>query len=139
MNGSGGVAVVAVVEQHHGAHGHVHADGTTHRSATERRPAGGPVVLDIGGDVGALVVHLDDELEGTELPIAALDDPSWDPTTHTGVWRRSVGDGSVVVAVYPALVAGRYRIVVPTGRAADVPITGGEVTTIDLRSAAERS
>ena len=86
-----------------------------------------------------VIARLDDDLEGTELPILALDDP-------TGIRRRTpacgadrVGDGSVVVAVYPALVAGRYRIVVPNGRAADAPITGGEVTTIDLRTTVERS
>jgi hypothetical protein len=115
-------------------HDHVHVGGGGHGAAGEVRPAGGAVVLDIGGDVGALIVQLDDELEGAELPILALDDPAWDPTTHTGVWRRSIGSGSVVVAVYPALVAGRYQVVAAGGRAAEVAIAGGEVTSVDLRS-----
>jgi hypothetical protein len=50
------------------------------------------------------------------------------------VWRRSIGGGSVVVAVYPELAAGGYRIVAPSGPAAEVEVAGGEVTTIDLRS-----
>jgi hypothetical protein len=116
-------------------HDHLHVGGHDHRTPGELRPAGGPVVLDIGGDVGALIVQLDDQLEGSELPILAIDDPAWDPTTHTGVWRRSIGGGSVVVAVYPELAAGGYRIVAPSGLAAEVRIYGGEVTTVDLRSA----
>jgi hypothetical protein len=112
---------------HDGVHDHVH-DG-------EARPAGGPVLLDIGDDVGAVIVRLDDDLDGTELPILALDDPDWDPTTHTGVWRRSIGDGSVVVAVYPSLQKGRYRISLPNGRTTDLEVNGSHVTNVDLRSA----
>ena len=119
---------------HH--HHHDHADGADHRHAGDReaRPAGGPVLLDIGGDVGAAIVRLDDDLEGTELPILALHDPDWDPSTHTGVWRRSIDGGSLVVAVYPALRHGRYRITLPNGRTTDLAVNGGEITHVDLRS-----
>lgn len=114
---------------HHDAVGHRHVgDG-------ECRPAGGPLLLDIGDNVGAVIARLDDALEGTELAILALDDPDWDPTTHTGVWRRSIGGGSVVVAVYPTLESGRYRITLPNGRTADLAVVGSYVTNVDLRSA----
>jgi hypothetical protein len=112
-------------EAHDHDHGHHH---------DEARPAGGPVLLDIGDDVGAVIVRLDDDLDGTELPILALDDPEWDPRTHTGVWRRSIGGGSVVVAVYPSLHAGRYRITLPNGRTTDLQVNGSHVTNLDLRS-----
>ncbi len=94
-------------------------------------------MLDIGGDIGAVVARLDDDQEGTELPILAMDDPDWDPATHTGVWRRTIGTRSVVVAVYPELRHGRYRITVPYGRTADFAVTGGSVTELDLRTCSD--
>jgi hypothetical protein len=114
----------------HDEHDHQHSRG----AAAEAAPRGGPVALDIGGDIGAVIARLDDDQEGTELPILALDDPNWDPHTHTGVWRRAIGNRSVVVAVYPELLRGRYRITVPHGHATDFEVTGGSVTEIDLRT-----
>ena len=90
------------------------------------------MVLDIGGDIGGLIVRLDETLEGTELPIEFADDPQRD--IHTGVWRRSIGGESVVVAVYPELRGGSYRI--HPGKhhpGARVEITGGHVGHLDLR------
>ena len=122
-------------------HTHVHADGSHHHhgggaavGSGEARPIDGPVALDIGGNIGAVIARLDDDLEGTELPILSLDDPDWDPHTHTGVWRRTLGGTTVVVAVYPQLPEGRYRISVADRRSADLVVTGGEVTNIDLRT-----
>ncbi len=52
-------------------------------------------MLDIGGDVGALVVYLPDSFAGTEIEIGWSD--SDEPFTHTGVhrnlsrWLRPVG------------------------------------------------
>jgi len=89
--------------------------------------------MDIGGDIGGLIVRLDDSLEGTELPIEFADDPKRD--IHTGVWRRSLGGQSVVVAVYPELREGSYRIHPGMNHAgAQLEITGGEVAHLDLRS-----
>jgi hypothetical protein len=123
-------------EPHHHHDHHHYADGADDRHAGdgEARPAGGPLLLDIGGDVGAVIVRLDDDLDGTELRILALDDPDWDPTTHTGVWRRAIGGGSIVVAVYPTLQNGRYRITLPNGRTTDLAVNGSHVTNLDLRS-----
>jgi len=91
-------------------------------------------MLDIGGDIGAVIARLDDQLEGTELPILSLDDPDWDPRTHTGVWRRRIGATTAVVAVYPELPSGRYRITLAGGHVSELCVTGGEVTDIDLRT-----
>ena len=79
-------------------HVHDHARTTTHarrRTTTSSTrpalpPAGGPVVVDIGDDVGALIV-------------ATSIRPGWDSelhvrrdgethTTHTGIWERRLGD-----------------------------------------------
>ena len=111
------------------AHEHAHRHGIAHTH--EPAPRGGPVVMDIGDDIGGLIVRLDESLEGTELPIEFDDDPRRD--IHTGVWRRSIGGESVVVAVYPELREGRYRIHPGKNhRGALVEITGGQVTHLDL-------
>ncbi|MEY2580418.1 MAG: hypothetical protein QOE09_267 [Ilumatobacteraceae bacterium] len=90
-------------------------------------------MFDIGGDVGALIVYLDEALEGTEVPIVSNRDPLKD--VHTGVWRRSLGNDSVVVAVYPELIEGRYRVPALGGHESrDVEIVGGRVAEMDLRS-----
>jgi hypothetical protein len=88
--------------------------------------------MDIGGDIGGLIVRLDDALEGTELPIEFADDPKQD--IHTGVWRRSLGGQTVVVAVYPELREGSYRIHPGNNHVgAQLEITGGQVAHLDLR------
>ena len=112
------------------AHEHVHRNGVAHTH--EPAPRGGPVVMDIGGDIGGLIVRLDDSLEGTELPIEFADDPQRD--IHTGVWRRSLGEETVVVAVYPELREGSYRIHPGNDHAgAQLEIIGGQVAHLDLR------
>ena len=114
---------------HDHPHDHDHHDHSHHHHA----PQGGPVVFDIGDDVGALIVYLDEVLEGTEVPIEWDRDPTKD--VHTGVWRRSLGNDSVVVAVYPELIEGRYRVPALGAHAPrDVDIVGGQVAEIDLRS-----
>ena len=119
---------------HHAGHrdGHSH-DGHSH-TVVETAPRGGPVVFDIGGDVGALVIYVDAELVGTEIPIEWTVDP--DKDVHTGVWPRRVGIESVVVAVYPELTEGRYVIPSIAGHPPrEVVIEGGRVAEVDARSA----
>ena len=112
------------------AHEHDHRNGIAHTH--EPTPVGGPVVMDIGGDVGGLIVRLDDSIEGTELPIEYSEDPQRD--IHTGVWRRALGAETVVVAVYPELREGSYRIYPGTDHpGAQLEITGGQVAHLDLR------
>ena len=88
--------------------------------------------MDIGGDIGGLIVRLDEPLEGTELPIEFAEDPGRD--IHTGVWRRSFGGDTVVVAVYPELREGIYRIHPGDDHeGAHVEIVGGQIAQLDLR------
>ena len=88
--------------------------------------------MDIGGDIGGLIVRLNESLEGSELPIEFAEDPQRD--IHTGVWRRSIGGETVVVAVYPELRMGSYRIHAGKDHgAAHLQITGGQVADLDLR------
>lgn len=91
-----------------------------------RRPSEG-VVVDIGGPIGALVVHTDQSLDRAEIEICPLGSTT---RTHTIVRAREVGGGIVVyAAVFPALVEGDYRLL-PWGSLpeAAVRVVGGQVT-----------
>lgn len=71
-------------------------------------PSGmGTVVLDVGGDIGALVIHTGQADLGREIEVSPVDGG---PRTHAAVRRRDLRDGSVFSAVYPGLPAGRYVI-----------------------------
>lgn len=92
----------------------------------------GPPVLDIGGEIGALVLLTDEAYVGREIDISPLADPG--VRTHTAVHRRTVGGRTCGAGVYPALTEGHYRV---HGDRPDLPteveIRGGEVTQLDWR------
>ena len=95
-------------------------------------PSGtGTVVLDIGADVGALVLHTPPRLAGAEIEISP-DGCADAPRTHSRVRERRTAATASYAAVYPALPAGRYTIWRDTATpAATVVITGGHVTRHD--------
>jgi len=87
----------------------------------------GPVVLDVGGDVGALVLLAGPELDQAEIEISAVGRAR--TGQHVAVHPRRLGDRVVHAAVYPALVGGTYELWDPIGRSAlTVRIEGGQVT-----------
>lgn len=106
----------------------------------------GPVLLDIGGDVGALVVTMPAQLDGVEVEIRAVGDeagaddhgagrhdhagPGHRHHPHVAVVARPTTGGIVHSLVYPEVVAGRYRLhPLPGGEAAlEVDVVGGRVT-----------
>jgi hypothetical protein len=90
-------------------------------------------VLDIGGDVGALVVTTDPAAVGTELYLRSESDP--DLHVHTGVWRREATGGFTTTAVFLELLAGAYWVLDDEGAdVCPVEINGGELTELDIRS-----
>jgi len=108
--------------------GHDH-DHHHHYPAGEQA-AGGPVVLDIGDDRGALIVYLDRHRIGTELHIRPDGEAA---TTHTGVWERHIGPRRPVAAVFPSLPIGTYAVVGDDGGAwTTVDIDSGSVTETTL-------
>jgi hypothetical protein len=128
---------------------HTHADGTRHHdhdahdahdshapvvhSVVNHTVRGGPPVLDIGGDIGAMVVLMEPATAGSELHLRSEHEPPI--AVHTGVWSRPHGAATVTAAVYPELVAGRYWVLDAAGHdVRPVVITGGELTEIDLRA-----
>ena len=97
-------------------------------TAGHRHHAGeGPVVLDVGGDVGALVLLAGPELDQAEIEISAVGQAR--TGQHVAVHPRRVGNRVVHAAVYPALVGGSYELWDAAGQAAlTVRIEGGRIT-----------
>ena len=92
----------------------------------------GAVMLDIGGDVGALVVTMPEGTTGVEVeirPVGGAHGHAHHP--HVAVVDRPVGDGRVPSLVFPELVEGSYELY--EKETDDVRLTvdvrGGEVTT----------
>ncbi|WP_410791795.1 hypothetical protein [Kribbella sp. C-35] len=85
---------------------------------------GSSVLLDIGGDVGALVIEMPAALEGEEIELRGLHQ-------HVAVVPRSVPDGQVIhSAVFFEVPRGSYELYVrPSGPVQlTVDVTGGAVT-----------
>lgn len=84
----------------------------------------GSVVLDLGGDTGALIIYTGRDLHGREIEISRADTPR----THSAVRERRVRDGTFHSAVYPDLPAGLYTVWwddrTPAGA---VTVSGGSV------------
>lgn len=83
----------------------------------------GSVVLDIGGDVGALVLRVPASFDGREIELDPVD-PSF-AHTHSAVRERRLPGGSTYAAVYPSLRAGAYVV---EGSGQRITIVGGQVT-----------
>ena len=113
---------------HHDDHAH---DGDHHDH--HHGPAGsGLSVLDIGGDVGALVATMPSSAVGTELFVRPTDDPT--TTVHTGVWERADAGHGVAAAVFLELRHGTYHVLDEHGAVVStVEVHGGSVATVDLR------
>jgi len=95
--------------------------------------ARGAAVLDIGDDVGALVLDAPEALLGHEVELEPEGDRS--RRVHTVVREQRVGPVRRFAAVFPALRAGRYRICAGHG-AGPVMVAGGAVTQADWPSTA---
>ena len=126
------------------------------RSMENPHAGQGPVLLDVGGDVGALLVTMPASLEGVEIEIRPqpsepephlpvhshphLPDHGGHSTlpdsgdhshlSHVEVLPRPTPAGTVSCAVFPELTQGRYELYErPSGPVRlRVSITGGEVT-----------
>lgn len=93
-------------------------------------PAHDNLVLDIGGDTGALVIHAAADRDQAEIEISPAGS---DARSHNVVRARAVGGGTRYAAVFPALPAGDYVIwqdaAAPAGT---ITIRGGQVTSFRL-------
>ena len=89
------------------------------------------VVLDIGGDIGALIIYAEAELHGREIEVSRRGSET---RVHVEVLERRINGRPVFAAVFPGLRAGEYEIWEsarqPSGT---VTVVGGEVATVDWR------
>ena len=101
------------------SHAHHHATGPT---------GAGRVVLELGGDIGVLVLHTPAALAGQEIEISTSG-PAGSHRTHSLVRERHTASGISFAAVYPGVPAGEYTIWQDPGTpAGTVTITGGQVS-----------
>lgn len=112
-------------EHDHHHEQHEHADHSVHSA---------PAVLDIGGDIGALIIYTGPDLRGAEIEVSPRGNDT--QRTHTAVLERQVNGRTLYAALYLALPAGEYRIwwgdpTLPR----EVTISGGAVAELDWRSA----
>jgi hypothetical protein len=94
----------------------------------------GSVVMELGADIGALVLYTPPGLDGQEIEISRDDAPPGAPPnraerTHSRVRPRPMTGQTRYAAVYPGLRAGSYTIWRDERTAAaTVTVTGGQVS-----------
>lgn len=94
----------------------------------------GSAVLDIGEDVGALVIYTGQELLGREIEVSPKERDAY--RVHTAVLERIVGGRSLYAALFLALPAGDYQIWCNAPIANEVTVVGGLVAERDWRGLA---
>jgi hypothetical protein len=93
----------------------------------------GGVVLDIGGEIGAAVVHAPATLAGFEIEIRAHGH-IWDGT-HVAVRERRTPEGITFAALFYGLSRGSYEVRVrgdEYGPTTEIEVRGGRVTAAYL-------
>jgi hypothetical protein len=86
------------------------------------------VLLEIGGDIGALVVHTTEALLGTEVQVSPA--TAGRNRVHAVVHERQAGGRRVFAAVFPSLGQGDYVVWDGQRRLARVRVIGGKVTEV---------
>jgi hypothetical protein len=88
------------------------------------------VVLDIGEDVGALIIQADPELHGVEIEISPAEDDG--RRTHKEVLERDAGGEPAYTAVFDQLPAGTYTLWSEgVARIRGVNVVGGQVVELN--------
>jgi len=115
------------------SHTRVHAEGVAAGHATAHAAgatSAGSVILELGGDIGVLVLHTPARLHGTEIEISPESGGPHGPRTHSLVRERVTASGTSYAAVYAGVPAGRYTVWgddgAPVGTAV---ISGGQVAS----------
>jgi hypothetical protein len=93
-------------------------------------PSGpGTVIMELGAEVGALILYTPADLDGAEIEISRHGDVM-SRRTHSQVRRRQLESVTKYAAVYSALTAGQYTIWRDQDRpAGTVTIAGGQITS----------
>jgi hypothetical protein len=92
------------------------------------------VVLEIGDELGALIVYTDADMHGREVEISPADDD--EHRSHKEVLERDQGGCPAYTALFDALATGTYTLWVddvPRNRGVD--IVGGQIAELSWRGA----
>jgi hypothetical protein len=90
------------------------------------------VVLEIGDEIGALIVNTGAEMHGAEVEISPAG--SDEKRSHKEVLERVGGEGSAYTAVFDKLPAGSYTLWTEgVAREREVLVSGGEISHLDWR------
>jgi hypothetical protein len=88
-------------------HAHPHVAGSTHAPLPPPSREGS-VVLDIGADTGALIIHTGPEQDGQEIEVSPVGDDA--RRTHAAVRPRQLVGRTVYCVVITPLPAGDYTV-----------------------------
>ena len=112
-------------------HGHGH--GHAHLDAENPFAGQGSVLLDIGDDVGALIVAMPPPMVGVEVEIRPVGGETDGHHPHVAVVARPVGGQTVPSLVYGELTEGSYELYEKGGGPVrlTVDVQGGAVTEVD--------
>ena len=87
-------------------------------------------LLDIGEDIGALVIYTGEEWRGKEIQVS-MKGSNTAPLVHTAIWERRFNGRTMFAGIYPSLPVGDYIIWTHPSR--EVTICSGSVVEVDLR------
>jgi hypothetical protein len=91
------------------------------------------VVLEIGDDVGALILHTDGDMHGIEVEISPAGED--DRRSHKEVLERVVAGRSAYTAVFDRLPAGTYTLWTDgVARTRRIEIMGGRIAELSWRA-----
>jgi hypothetical protein len=86
--------------------------------------------LEIGDDLGALIVHTDASMHGVEIEISAADDV--ERRSHKQVLERRSGHEPAYTAVFDQLRGGSYTLWTDgVARVRGVEVSGGRIAEIE--------
>lgn len=117
-------------DSHEHVDSHVHATGHTHAVAPVEPSRA--VMINVGSDTGALVLHSSAERAGIEVHVYPMSDPS--RRTHVWVLPREGRDGVVYAAIFPSLAIGDWAVLNEDGSVAMVvAVPPNKVTQAEWR------
>jgi hypothetical protein len=114
---------------HSHGQGHAHNHETTEQNyAARRHPE--HVVLDIGDDIGALILHTDAEMLGVQVEISATGQDAH--RSHKDVLEREINGRPAYTAVFDNIREGTYTLWIDdVACERDIVVTGGGISELD--------
>jgi hypothetical protein len=111
------------------------ADAVVSHEHYAARPHPEFVVLEIGEDLGALVIHADAGMHGMEIEISPSEDDR--QRSHKEVLERAAGSHPAYTAVFDQIPAGTYTLWTgDVARLRDVRVEGGQIAELRWPAAA---